>query len=61
MRLNKGRLCLAMAVMVLFLSLSGPAYAVTPDYRSALDALSSKYTQLEKEQKAIQKEIDKAK
>ena len=50
-----------LTVLTLFVSLSGTSAAVTSDYRSALDALSAKYSQLEKEQAAIQKEINRAK
>lgn len=38
-----------------------PLECAANDYKSALDALSAKYSQLEKQQASIQKEIDRAK
>lgn len=52
---------LLMAVLLIFLSMSPMAFAADNDYRDKLDALSAKYDELEKQQKELQAQINKAK
>lgn len=58
----KKKLALLLACAILLSSLPAPAFAADKeDYQDELDALSSRYDELEAQQKAIQAEIDKTK
>lgn len=56
------RVAVCLVALIMILSISPVSFGVdADDYKDQLNALSSKYDQLEKQQKALQAEINKAK